>query len=113
MSTAVDLGPALAASERFGWEVVDLVVLTDGHINDSYLVRTGDDDGYVLQRINLAVFPDPDAISSNTQAVHRHLRRRAGSRSGARSGRRMVAPRRRRGLAGVPPSPRRQRRVPS
>ena len=73
MSAAVDLAPALAASERFGWEVVDLVVLADGHINDSYLVRTGDDDGYVLQRINLAVFPDPDAISSNIQAVHRHL----------------------------------------
>jgi N-acetylhexosamine 1-kinase len=74
VSGAVDLGPARAASERFGWEVVDLVVLTDGHINDSYLVRTGDDDGYVLQRINLAVFPDPGAISSNIQAVHRHLR---------------------------------------
>jgi Ser/Thr protein kinase RdoA (MazF antagonist) len=48
-------------------------MLTDGHINDSYLVSTGDGDGYVLQRINLAVFPDPQAMSSNLLAVHRHL----------------------------------------
>jgi Ser/Thr protein kinase RdoA (MazF antagonist) len=74
VSAAVDLGPARVASERFGWEAVDLVELTDGHINDTYLVRTGHGDGYVLQRINLAVFPDPDAISSNIEVVHRHLR---------------------------------------
>jgi Ser/Thr protein kinase RdoA (MazF antagonist) len=53
--------------------VIDLVELTDGHINDSYLVRTADDDGYVLQRLNLAIFTDPDAVSSNILAVRRHL----------------------------------------
>lgn len=74
MTAPVDVGSARAASVRFGWEPVDVVVLTDGHINDSFLVRTGDDDGYVLQRINLAVFPDPEGISSNIEALHRHLR---------------------------------------
>ncbi len=52
--------------------MTDLVVLTDGHINDSYLVRTATDE-YVLQRINRSVFPDPEGMCSNILAVHRHL----------------------------------------
>jgi Ser/Thr protein kinase RdoA (MazF antagonist) len=73
VSAGVDLGAARAVAQRFGWGESDVVALTDGHINDSYLVRTGEGDGYVLQRLNLDVFPDPDAMCSNILAVHRHL----------------------------------------
>jgi Phosphotransferase enzyme family len=73
VSVRGDLGPARAAAHGFGWAPRELVALTDGHIHDSYLVRTEEGDGYVLQRINLAVFPDPDAVCSNIRAVHRHL----------------------------------------
>jgi Ser/Thr protein kinase RdoA (MazF antagonist) len=72
VNRTTDLGPARAAAERFGWDAVEVVVLTDGHINDSYLVRC-DREEYVLQRLNRSVFPDPEAVSANTLAVHRHL----------------------------------------
>jgi Ser/Thr protein kinase RdoA (MazF antagonist) len=72
VNAATDPAAAQAVAERFGWDVVEVVVLDDGHINDSYLVRTSRDE-YVLQRINRSVFADPEAVSSNILAVHRHL----------------------------------------
>ena len=72
MNAASGLGSARAVAQRFGCDPIELVVLTEGHINDSYLVRTGSDE-YVLQRINRSVFPDAEAVSSNILAVHRHL----------------------------------------
>ena len=44
-----------------------------GHINETFLVETGAGE-YVLQRLNTAVFPDPEAVTANILAVHRHLR---------------------------------------
>ena len=44
-----------------------------GHINDTFLVDSAAGE-YVVQRINTAVFPDPEAITANIAAVHRHLR---------------------------------------
>ena len=42
------------------------VEIDSGHINSTYLVEFGSDDGsknrYILQRINEAVFPDPKAL---------------------------------------------------
>jgi Ser/Thr protein kinase RdoA (MazF antagonist) len=43
-----------------------------GHINETFLVATSAGD-LVLQRLNLAVFPDPDGLTANIAAVHRHL----------------------------------------
>ena len=44
-----------------------------GHINETYRVTAPAGD-LVLQRINRAVFPDPDAVTANIVALHRHLR---------------------------------------
>jgi Ser/Thr protein kinase RdoA (MazF antagonist) len=44
-----------------------------GHINETFLAETDSGD-YVLQRINTAVFPDPDAVTANLLVVHRHVR---------------------------------------
>src|SRR5947209_7574774 len=43
-----------------------------GHINETFLVAASGGD-LVLQRLNLAVFPDPDGLTANILAVHRHL----------------------------------------
>jgi Ser/Thr protein kinase RdoA (MazF antagonist) len=43
-----------------------------GHINDTFVARSASGD-LVLQRINTAIFPDPEAMTANILAVHRHL----------------------------------------
>jgi len=43
-----------------------------GHINETFLVETPMGE-YVLQRLNTAVFPDPDAVTSNILVVHRSV----------------------------------------
>ncbi|MDA7646705.1 aminoglycoside phosphotransferase family protein [Akkermansiaceae bacterium] len=53
------------------------VEIDSGHINSTYLVEFGSDDGsknrYILQRINEAVFPDPKAVMRNVEVVTRHI----------------------------------------
>lgn len=44
----------------------------NGHINDTYLVKTNP--GYILQRINTNVFKDPVSVMENIKAVTEHLR---------------------------------------
>ena len=44
-----------------------------GHINDAYLVAT-ERERYLLQRLNPAVFADPDAVMANVVVVTDHLR---------------------------------------
>jgi len=49
-----------------------------GHIHDSFVATVEDDDGtrrYLLQRLNTAVFPDPESVLANVAAVTAHLRR--------------------------------------
>jgi Ser/Thr protein kinase RdoA (MazF antagonist) len=43
-----------------------------GHINETFLVETAADD-YVVQRINTAVFADPNQLVENVAAVTAHL----------------------------------------
>jgi Ser/Thr protein kinase RdoA (MazF antagonist) len=59
-------------AERFTTGVTAVRPFGAGHINETFLVegRSGD---LVLQRINTAVFPDPEAVTANISAVHRHL----------------------------------------
>jgi Ser/Thr protein kinase RdoA (MazF antagonist) len=56
------VGP-VAAVRRFG----------AGHINETFLVGSAAGE-YVLQRVNTAVFADPEAVTANIVVVHRHLR---------------------------------------
>lgn len=52
-----------ASSERYG----------NGHINETYLVRTSLGHDYILQRINRRVFADVPALMRNIASVTRHL----------------------------------------
>jgi hypothetical protein len=61
--------------------VRSVVPMGTGRINDTYLVRYeigGVDRGLVLQRINPAVFPHPEWIIENMQALQRHIEKRKG-----------------------------------
>lgn len=52
--------------------------LGNGLINDTYVVRTLEDDkhDYVLQRINHHIFTDVDTLQANIEAVTGHIRRK-------------------------------------
>ncbi|HEV7865866.1 MAG TPA: aminoglycoside phosphotransferase family protein, partial [Acidimicrobiia bacterium] len=58
---------------RFTGQVTAIRPFGEGHINETFLVETGAGD-LVVQRVNTAVFPDPDAVTANILSVHRHLR---------------------------------------
>ena len=66
--------------EHFGIEgtVGEVVPLGAGLINDTYLVKTVEDDkpDYVLQRINHHIFTDVELLQHNIEAVTNHLRRK-------------------------------------
>lgn len=51
-----------------------------GHINSTYLIRCEGGEGFVLQRINTAVFGDVKGMTENILAVTAHLRRAAAAR---------------------------------
>lgn len=48
--------------------------LGNGHINQTFLVETPDNK-FVLQQINQHVFPQPQVIVDNAQAIYQHLAR--------------------------------------
>jgi Ser/Thr protein kinase RdoA (MazF antagonist) len=58
--------------------VDDIRPLGNGLINDTYKVTTKEADApaYVLQRVNTTVFPDPDMLMGNIDAVTRHIRKK-------------------------------------
>jgi N-acetylhexosamine 1-kinase len=64
---------ARRAAGRFAARVAAVHPFGRGHINETFLVGTPTGD-LVVQRLNLAVFPDPDAVTANIIAVHGHLR---------------------------------------
>ncbi len=48
-------------------------MLTEGHINENYLVETNGGKKYVLRKINTRVFQNPDAICFNSMVVSAHI----------------------------------------
>ncbi|MGS0679957.1 phosphotransferase enzyme family protein [Shewanella sp. 125m-7] len=50
--------------------------LGNGHINHTFLVR-GDDNEFVLQKINIEVFKTPSALVSNADKISQHLKIKA------------------------------------
>ena len=48
----------------------------NGHINETYFVRTDRPHDYILQRLNTQVFPDAEGVMRNVAAVSAHLRGR-------------------------------------
>lgn len=55
--------------------VTEIRPLGNGLINDTFLVVT-EADRYVMQRINTAIFQDPDLLMRNIVAVTTHIRRK-------------------------------------
>ena len=47
----------------------------NGHINETYFLRTDEPHDYILQRLNTQVFPDAEGLMRNVVAVSSHLRR--------------------------------------
>lgn len=68
---AFDLGGAVISAQPYG----------NGHINDTFLVKTPGRD-YILQRINTDIFTDPDGLMTNISAVTAHLGQRIRARGG-------------------------------
>jgi len=71
---------------RIDGRLVGVLPLGRGHINATYECRWERDGSiarYVLQRINRAVFPKPEAVMENIERVTTHLRRKAAAGCGA------------------------------
>ena len=68
-----DLETARRMAACFFGPVTAIRSFGGGHINETFLAGTPAGD-YVVQRLNTAVFPDPDGVTANILAVHRHLR---------------------------------------
>ena len=66
------IAEARRAAAAFAPEIGAVVPFGGGHINETFLVDSAAEE-LVLQRINVAVFPDPEAVTANIRAVHRHL----------------------------------------
>lgn len=67
----------------FGAPVVSCEALGKGHINKTYVVRTGSGGKFVLQRINGYVFRDVEGLMANAVAVSEHIRRKCGNPDGS------------------------------
>lgn len=55
-------------------EVTACEILSCGHINRTYLIKTSGGCRYILQRVNDTVFRDVDALMENIRLVTNHLR---------------------------------------
>jgi Ser/Thr protein kinase RdoA (MazF antagonist) len=68
-------------------EAVDIYPMGEGHINDTYRIKTGDAEspGYVLQRINHEIFRDVSRLMENIDRVTRHINRKKNADENASS----------------------------
>ncbi len=58
----------------FTLQTVKLQLIGSGHINQTYLLSTQNDEKFILQQINTTVFKDPQAIANNIKAVADYLK---------------------------------------
>lgn len=78
----------LEAIEKFDFpgKFIDYARHGNGHINDTYMVRFEQEDGsvkkYILQRINTAVFKNPDAVMENIGLVSEFIREKVEANGG-------------------------------
>jgi len=63
----------LKAAQQYSRTIVDITPLGNGHINDTYLVNTGQH-YFVLQKINHFVFAQPEQIMANLMVLNQHVR---------------------------------------
>lgn len=60
---------------NINFEKAEVSPLGNGHINHTYKVKTAEN-SFVLQKINQAVFPEPEQLSQNIQLINQHLSRK-------------------------------------
>lgn len=75
-NSSVNVNDAIKAFD-FEGNLVDFRPFGNGHINDTYLIRfrsKGKTKKYILQRINHAVFKNPEQVMSNVIGVTEYLR---------------------------------------
>ena len=78
-SSQVGVNQTLISNFDFIGEVIEVISpYGEGHINDTVAVRTKDEAGrirrYIIQQINMNVFPRPDQVMENIAGVTAHLR---------------------------------------
>ena len=68
---------AIASQFAFPGEILSVREYGAGHVNSTYLVQITDDQGnldFILQRLNPAVFPEPERIMHNLRVLNDHIR---------------------------------------
>ncbi|MBU2538363.1 MAG: aminoglycoside phosphotransferase family protein [Proteobacteria bacterium] len=68
---------AIACQFALPGEVLSVIEYGSGNVNDTYLVRTTGGRGvsdFILQRLNPAVFPEPERIMHNLRVLDDHVR---------------------------------------
>lgn len=66
---------AIASKFAIQGEILTVLPLGEGFINDTYVVTTaGEDPNYILQRKNHNVFPDVPGMMENIAAVTAHIK---------------------------------------
>jgi N-acetylhexosamine 1-kinase len=73
VQSSPDLTVARRMAEAFVGPVTTVRRYGAGHINETFLVESAAGE-YVVQRINTAVFADPEGVTANIVVLHRHLR---------------------------------------
>lgn len=65
----------LEAARHFlaGHDIAGLAPFGNGNVNDTFVVVPGSGEELILQRINPAVFPEPQRVQDNLALVARHL----------------------------------------
>lgn len=66
-------------------EVVSANIFGEGHINETYLIKTTADGGerkYIFQKINQGLFPDPEKLMNNIRLVTDFNRKKIAERGG-------------------------------
>jgi Ser/Thr protein kinase RdoA (MazF antagonist) len=71
--TNVALTIPLRIAQQYSESVIDVVPLGNGHINDTFFVKT-EARPFVLQRVNKNVFPNPEQITVNLMALNKHAK---------------------------------------
>ena len=72
----MEVARSIAGKFALEGEIVFIEPFTGGHINDSFLVEVEQSDSrqcYLLQRINTAIFRQPEQVMENIQRVTGHL----------------------------------------
>ncbi len=67
----------IASNFEIEGEISSVDILTAGHINENYLIKTTADKKYVLRKINTDIFQNPDAICFNSMIVSAHIEENA------------------------------------